>query len=118
MARSPFSQTGAKMLFFMAFLGCATQPPVPYTSEECALVDDFEQACSRLNGPKTDDEGYPIKPTVQEPDVYEVIERRNALGVSKDRRWWCEDPAYANGYKHEAHFTPSTDGCGAVVPKL
>ncbi len=99
------------MHFFLVFLGCATQPPAPYTSEECALAYDFEQACNRLNGPKTDDEGYPIKPPVDEVDVYEIVARRDALGVSKERDWWCEDPSSHNGYRHEARLTPSTDTC-------
>lgn len=100
------------MHFFLVFLGCATQsPPPPYSSEECALASEFDYACNLLNGGKRDNEGFPIEPSEDTPDVYEIVARRDALGVSKDRNWWCEDPSHHNGYMHQARFTPSLDTC-------
>ncbi len=99
------------MHFFLVFLGCATQPPAPYTSEECALAYDFEQACYLLNGENSDDEGHPASLPVSTPDVYEIVMRRDALGISKNRNWWCEDPKHHNGYMHQAIFMPPLDSC-------
>lgn len=108
------------MILLLALLACSTQPSepvVPYSPEECALAAQFDEACWRLSYGWTDEEGLETQPPPGTLNVYQIVERRKALGVSANRRWWCTDPSNANDYHHTAYFTPPLEnGCGSTAP--
>lgn len=106
---------GDAMFLFMVVLFACSQP-LPYSREECALALEFMEACYRLNDDSEEDEfGRPIPPREARPDVYQIVERRKALGVSSGRSWWCSDPSFDTDYKHVPRFTPPLDSCQAIA---